>query len=57
MRLIDGEIVQSEIASYWAGAKSKEEKAAYMDALVSVMDTSEFQKWTPTNYDCDLPIE
>ena len=48
MRLIDGEIVQSEISGYWAGAKSKEEKDAYMDALVAVMDTAEFQKWTPT---------
>lgn len=50
MRLIDGDIVQSEISCYWAGAKSKEEKDAYMD-------TTEFQKWTPTNYELDLPKE
>ena len=43
MRLIDGEIVQSEISGYWAGAKSKEEKDAYMDALVAVMDTQSFK--------------
>lgn len=57
MRLIDGEIVQREISSYWAGAKSKEEKDAYMDALVAVMDTAELQKWTSTNYEWDLPKE
>lgn len=51
MRLIDGEIVQSEISCYWAGAKSKEEKDAYMDVLVVVMDTTKFQKWAPTNYE------
>lgn len=57
MRLIDGEIVQSEISCYQAGAKSKEEKAAYMDVLVAVMDTTKFQKWAPTNYEWDLPKE
>lgn len=51
MRLIDGEIVQSEISCYWAGAKSKKEKDAYMDVLVAVMDTTKFQKWAPTNYE------